>query len=184
MRSTATLRNGLVVSIRRIRKDDRERLLRAFRSLDRETVYTRFFGYVAEISDEELDRATETDPRRQVALVVTIGDGDDEVIIGGGRYVVIEGPQRIAEIAFTVDEDYQGLGIASLVLRKLIEIGRGFGLSRFEADVLGSNAAMLRVFARTGLRMDQRREDGVIHVGLSLAEPRQAAEQKLDGEIR
>jgi RimJ/RimL family protein N-acetyltransferase len=176
---TTTLKNGLAVSIRPIRADDRDRLRRAFESLDRETVYTRFFRYATEMTGEQLRRATETDPKRHVALVVTIGEGDDEAIIGGGRYVMTSIPERVAEIAFTVEEDYQGLGIASLVLRKLIEIGRGFGLSRFEADVLGANAAMLRVFARSGLPMEQQREGGIIHVRLSLAEPRRAAEREV-----
>ena len=45
------------------------------RDLDRESVYTRFFRYVSELSEEDLRRATETDPEREVALVVTVGSG-------------------------------------------------------------------------------------------------------------
>ncbi len=67
---------------------------------------------------------------------------------------------RSAEIAFTVEEDYQGQGIASSILRHLIHIAREKGVSRFEADVLAENIAMLAVFARSGLPMKKSLEEG------------------------
>ena len=166
---TCTLRNGVEVTIRAIRPDDRDRLVAAFRKLDRESVYTRFFRFVTELSDADLKRATETHPDREVALVVTIGSGADEVIIAGGRYVVSpEQGGRTAEIAFIVEEDYHGLGIAGAIMQHLVEIARERGIALFEADVLSGNRPMLRVFARSGLSMTQRQEGGVIHVKLSL----------------
>ena len=82
-------------------------------------------------------------------MVVTTPCGDEETIIGAGRYVVGEAADsgRSAEVAFMVEEDYQGLGIASHLLRHLIQIGRQKNVSRFVADVLSGNQAMLRVFA-------------------------------------
>jgi hypothetical protein len=41
-------------------------------------------------------------------------------------------------------------------------------VSRFKADVLAGNQAMLGVFAGSGLPMKQQREGGVIQVTLSL----------------
>jgi RimJ/RimL family protein N-acetyltransferase len=105
-----------------------------------------------------------------VALVVTTRTGEDENLIGGGRYcseVALHGSQR-AELAFITDNDYRGRGIASLILRHLILIGRDQGLLSFEADVLAQNQAMLAVFQRSGLLMKQRREGNVVHVTLSL----------------
>lgn len=173
MQATATLKNGLEVSIRPARADDRDRFARAFRNLDRESVYTRFFRYVTELTDADLERAVQPDPEREVALVVTRGSGADEIIIAGGRYVASSaaGGERTAEVAFMVEEDYQGFGIAGLLLRRLAEIAREQRISRFEADVLSENRSMLRVFARSGLPMTQRRDAGVIHVQLSLAAP-------------
>jgi RimJ/RimL family protein N-acetyltransferase len=70
--------------------------------------------------------------------------------------------------AFTVKEDYQGHGIASRILRHLIHIARENGVSRFEAYVLAENTAMLTVFARSGLPMEKKLEEGALHVRLSL----------------
>jgi RimJ/RimL family protein N-acetyltransferase len=104
--------------------------------------------------------------------VVTIpADGGNETIIGAGRYVLYDPPntQRSAEIAFTVEEDYQGRGIASRILRHLIHIAQGKGVSQFEAEVLSENRSMLAVFARSGLPMKKTLEEGAIHLTLSLS---------------
>ena len=132
-----TLGNGTVVTIRAIRPEDKNRLVSAFKSLDRETVYARFFHYVNELTAQDLRRATEVDFDRDVILVVTTNLGDEEIVIGTGRYVVYEEADsgRSAEVAFIVREDYQGLGIASRLLRHLVQIGRQKNVSRFTAYV-------------------------------------------------
>jgi GNAT superfamily N-acetyltransferase len=166
-----TLPNGLTVTIRALRPDDRERLAAAIRQLDPESIYTRFFTYKKELTEAGLTRAMTVDPDREVALLVTTGAGADEIVIGSGRYYVLdarEGGPR-AEVAFVVEEDYHGLGIAGRLLRHLTGLARERGIVALEADVLAENKAMLAVFARSGLPMQQRREDGVLHVTLSLA---------------
>jgi RimJ/RimL family protein N-acetyltransferase len=162
------LKNGLAVTVRPVRPDDRDRLARAFRELKRETVYTRFFRYLAEPTEAQLKRATEFDPEKEMALVATVRKAAEEAIIAGGRYIVLAENPRAAEVAFLVEEDYQGQGIASLLLRQLADIARRRGLARFEADVLSENGSMLRVFARSGLAMRQRRQGGVTHIELAL----------------
>ena len=165
-----TLRNGTPITVRAARADDGPKIRRAFKGLNRDTVYTRFFGYKADVSDAELARITGVDFDRDVALLVTTGSGDDEVVIGGASYFTVEaGPlARSAEIAFTVEEDYQGLGVASLLMRHIIRIARENNLSRLEADVLVRNLPMLAVFKRSGLPMTTQREGNVVHVTLSL----------------
>ena len=166
------LKDGTAVTIRAIRPDDKNRIAEAFKNLESESVYTRFFQYRSGLTEEELKGATEVDFENTVALVVTIpADGGNETIIGAGRYVLYDPPTepRSAEIAFTVEEDYQGQGIASRILRHLIHIARGKGVSRFEAEVLVENRAMLGVFARSGLPMKKSLEGGALHVSLSLS---------------
>jgi RimJ/RimL family protein N-acetyltransferase len=66
------------------------------------------------------------------------------------------------------DDHYRGRGVASLILRHLVRIGREQGLVRFEADVLAQNQAMLSVFRRSGLLMKQRSVGNIIHLTLAL----------------
>ena len=160
-----TLKDGTQVVLRATRPDDRERIRNAFRKLERESIYTRFFGAKSELSDRELTRLTAVDFDRDVALLATTKSNDEEIVIGSACYFsVAGGSERAAEIAFTVEEDYHRRGIASLLMKHLVRIARKNGFTRLEAYVLGSNRAMLEVFNRSPLRKSFRREDGVVQV--------------------
>jgi GNAT superfamily N-acetyltransferase len=156
---------GEQVSIRAVRPDDRERIVKAFRGLDRRSVYLRFFSHKKELGDEELRRVTECDGVIEAVLVATVGSGDREIIVGLGSYVR---SGAAADIAFAVEEDFQGRGIASRLLQQLVDIARANGIVRFEADVLAENTPMLAVLRNSGLRMRTSHEQGVVHATLFL----------------
>jgi RimJ/RimL family protein N-acetyltransferase len=155
------LNDGTAVTVRAIRPDDKARVLRAFHALAAESIYTRFFGMKKALSDQDLRQLTEIDHARDVALVVVLG----EQLIGGGRYMASD---ATAEIAFTVEEDYQRKGVTTRVLRHLVRIARENGIEAFEAFVLPENRAMLGVFKRCGLPMETKRGDGLVRVTLRL----------------
>jgi len=164
------LRNGSEVTIRSIRPEDKELIIAAFKELDESTIYTRFFAPKKYITDQELKWATEIDFFRNVALVACVLESGRERIIGVGRYIAAEepAPPSSAEIAFVVEEDYHGLGLASILLRHLVLIARKQGISRFEAEVLPANRAMLRVFSRAGLPMTTAQSGDSLHVAIFL----------------
>jgi len=64
-----TLRDGTAVTVRAAGANDGPKIRRAFLNLERDTVYTRFFGYKADVSDAELGRITGADFERAVALL-------------------------------------------------------------------------------------------------------------------
>jgi GNAT superfamily N-acetyltransferase len=154
------------ITIRPVRPDDRERIIKAFRELDRHSVYLRFFSHKKELQDAELRPVTECDGASRAVLVATVGGGDREIIVGLGEYV---SSGAAAEIAFAVEEDFQRRGIASRLLRELAGIARANGIVQFEGDVLAENTPMLAVLRRSGLRMQTIHEQGVVHATLSLA---------------
>jgi RimJ/RimL family protein N-acetyltransferase len=155
------------VTVRAIRPDDKERIVKAFRGLEPGSVYLRFFSHKKEVSGKELQRLTEPDGVRDVVLVATTGSGDRETIIGVGQYAH-HGPS--AEIAFVVEEDYRGRGIATRLLQQLARIGRENAIPRFEADVLEENAPMLSVLRHSGLPVRESLSDGIVHVTLLLSD--------------
>jgi RimJ/RimL family protein N-acetyltransferase len=153
------------VTIRAIRPDDRVRIVKAFQALEPRSIYLRFFGAKRELSAEEVRRVTEPDPARD-ALVATVATEDrGEIVVGLGEYV---GAGGSAHIAFAVEEDYQGRGLAGRLLERLARIAREKGVSRFEADVLAENTPMLKVLRHSGLPMTESEQDGVVHVTLTL----------------
>ena len=162
------LKDGTAVTIRAIQRGDKSRLLEAFKTLDRESVYRRFFSPKKELSDRELEQLTDVDFSQVVALVVTTQRADGEILIGGGRYATEGAGSGEAEIAFITHGNYRGLGIASLILKHLVHIAREAGVQRFDAEVLAENSPMLAVFSRSALSMQRRRDGSILHVTLSL----------------
>jgi GNAT superfamily N-acetyltransferase len=164
------LRDQRPVTIRAIRPGDKGLLLEAFKGLEASSIYTRFFGPRKELTDRELVQATEIDFIHNVALVSSVQESAGERIIGVGRYIALEGPDppSAAELAFVVEEDYHGQGLASILLKHLLPIARQQGISRFEADVLHGNKKMLRVFERSGLPVVTKASSDSIHITISL----------------
>ncbi len=167
-----TLKDGTPVILRGTRPEDGPNIRQAFRKLERETVYTRFFGPKSDLSETDLKRLTSTDLDRDAALLVTKTSDGEVIVVGSACYfgTTDEPSKRSAEIAFTVADEYQGLGIASLLLKHLVRIARQNGLTTLEAYVLAHNQPMLAVFNKSRLRKTVRREGDVLRVTLLLGQ--------------
>ena len=168
-----TLRDGQAVVLRPVRADDRERIAAAVRGLEAQTIYTRLFSPRRELSDSGLDRIMRVQPGREELLVATVGEGADERIVGSARFIAAgaddAAPSR-AEVAFVVEEDFQGRGLAGRLFAALAARARQHGIRHFDAEVLAGNKAMLAVFKKSGLPLQQRREDDVVHLSLDLGD--------------
>ena len=88
--------------------------------------------------------------------------------IGIGRYIVEVSDRRRAEIAFAVADEFQGLGVGSLLLKHLISIARSNGIEELFGTTLAVNQKMLRVFQRSNLPMHCHISDGVAEFWLEL----------------
>jgi GNAT superfamily N-acetyltransferase len=159
-RCTAALRDGTAVCVRAIRPDDKERLSIAFARLSARSVRQRFFHPVNELTADELQRLTEIDFRDHVGIVLTVGAGSDERLIAVGRYVRVVSGAELAEVAFTVADDYQHRGATTLLLRELVAIARERGVRNFVALVLNDNRPMLEIFRRSKLPLRESLVDG------------------------
>jgi ribosomal protein S18 acetylase RimI-like enzyme len=89
------------------------------------------------------------------------------MIVGGGRYIIAR--PGSAELAFTVEDDYQGQGIGSALLRHLVSLARAAGLQELTAEVMSDNTPMLRVFEKSGLPLERKLQAGVVRVTLRLS---------------
>ena len=160
------LRNGLEVVFRAVRPEDTERIVEAFKELEAQSIYTRFFGPKKEITEAELQSLREIDFDTRVTLLCTIERDGREIAIASGTYVRLS--EESAEVAFIVEEDYQRLGISKRMLGHLGKIARAKGLKSFAAEVLPYNSAMLHVFQSCGWPMKSSTSDGTVHLTLDL----------------
>ncbi|HVN30161.1 MAG TPA: GNAT family N-acetyltransferase [Candidatus Binataceae bacterium] len=159
------LRDGTAIHIRAIAPSDKELLFEHFSGLSPESRYTRFFGAKRTLSRDELARFTELDFDNQVGLTAEMLDDGRERFIGIGRY--FRSPERSrAEVAFAVLDQYQGRGIATLLLEHLRRIAHQAGIEEFVADVMASNTHMLDVFRDSGFQRKSHSQGGVVHVSL------------------
>ena len=165
----AVLRDGTAICARAIRPDDKARLQAAFARLSPRSVYQRFFHLVNELTIDDLRRFTEIDFRDHVAIVLTVGDESEERLIAVGRYIRVASEADLAEVAFTVADEYQGRGAATLLLRELVATARHAGVRRLLAHVLSENGPMLEVFRRSKLPLGESMDHGTRRLVLDLA---------------
>ena len=164
------LRDGRAVTIRAIRPDDKGALIEALNKMSAQSLYLRLFSAKRKFSDEEMNQATAVDFVNVVALLAVLDKDGSGQIVGGGRYIRIgnSGTGPGAEVAFLIDDACQGLGIGSRIFKHLVAIARESGITQFEAEVLPSNAAMLGLFARSGLPVARSTTRDSVHVTIQL----------------
>jgi RimJ/RimL family protein N-acetyltransferase len=169
--STEKLRDGRSVTIRAIRPDDKGPLIDALGKVSRQSLYLRLFSAKRNFSDEEMNQITAVDFVNIVALVAVLDKDGSDQIVGGGRYIRIDpsGGGQSAEVAFLIEDACQGLGIGSRIFKRLVAIARESGITQFEAEVLPSNAAMLGLFARSGLPVAKTMTRDSVHITIQLA---------------
>jgi RimJ/RimL family protein N-acetyltransferase len=167
-RVSVVLRDGLSANIRTIRPDDEDKILALFYRFTPRTVYIRFHHMLKEMSREDVRQFCTVEYDRSVALVAAVVSDGEEKIIAVGRYARSPG-SNTAEIAFAVEDPYQGKGLGTHLLHQLALIAREHGINVFEAEVLAQNQDMLRVLKNSGYHMVQESESGVCRAILDIA---------------
>ena len=166
----ARLRDGREVIVREIGAQDEKEIVEAFERLSAESRYTRFMIPLRELSPRMLAAATHPVPGRDVALVAVSGEGEDEDIVAGARYVGAPGSDT-CEFAVTVADDWHGLGLAGRLMEILIANPSERGLRCMEGQVLAVNTPMRRLAKRLGFSDRQCPEDAALRlVSLNLAQ--------------
>jgi RimJ/RimL family protein N-acetyltransferase/nucleotide-binding universal stress UspA family protein len=142
----ALLPDGGRVRLRPIEPADRDALAAGFERLSPESRYRRFFSPVSRLSERQLDYLTRVDHHDHEALLAIDPEGDR--LVGVARFVRT-GPQE-AEPAIVVADDWQGRGVASVLLDRLVERALEEGIVAFRALVLAGNPDAVRVLSRLG----------------------------------
>jgi GNAT superfamily N-acetyltransferase len=130
--------DGTPLVVRPINLGDVERLARLFTRLSPETIHLRFFSPIRHIPRPALLRMAAVDHVRRDALVAL--DGDE--IVAVARYDAAPGAHE-AEIAFTVEDNWQHHGIGKRLGVRLAHLARDRGYDMFTATMLPDNRAAL-----------------------------------------
>jgi RimJ/RimL family protein N-acetyltransferase len=157
------LRDRRRVRLREIRPDDREEVRQAFDRLSSQSRYTRFMSNVKELSPPMLDCVVHKQTERELGLVAEIDALDGIDIVAGARYYVQADNER-CEFAITVADGWQGAGLASRLMRELIQAARIRGLKQIEGFVLAGNSGMLNLARRLGFTVETDPDDMMVKI--------------------
>ncbi|MBU0544470.1 MAG: GNAT family N-acetyltransferase [Proteobacteria bacterium] len=158
-----TFKNGVAVSFRAIKPSDEEGMRRLFYRFSDEAVYYRYFSNVKTMPHSRMQEYVNIDFSQIMSIVGFVGELGQEHIIAEARFLKNR-HNLFAEVAFVVDEKYQGLGIATYMYQMLTDIAKEQGLHGFTADVLSSNVDMMKVLAKGGHRIKANLENGIYEV--------------------
>lgn len=165
----------LKVHFRPIQPSDERRLQELFYSHSPATIYQRYFAHLKHLQRETVQQMVTLDYRDAMAIVGEIPWEGATRLIAVGRYYR-DGSSNWAEVALTVQEDFQRRGIATFLLRQLAKAAAEQGIIGFKAEVLSQNTGMLKTFSKTAKRVLTNAQDEVTTVKFELkdmAKPRE-----------
>ncbi len=167
------LKTGRPALLRRARPEDKPLFLEFLSRLSEDTLRMRFFSPTSPETAADLLLSQKPDEEK-VTLVVLAGDPPR--IVATGEYVRAKGKDT-AEVAFLVDDAYQGKGLGTLLLERLALLAAKRGIRRFLAYTLAENQKMLSVFQESGFEVRAYREGGEVEVEFEIIPSEKAVER-------
>jgi acetyl coenzyme A synthetase (ADP forming)-like protein len=174
------LKDGSRMRLRPIKGDDVERWLTFVSRLSDRTKYLRFH-YVPRLGREDAIRYCNVDYRDAFAFVAEVLRERQEEIIAIGRYYRLPN-KTTAEVAFVIEDPYQGKGIGTKLMEWLANVARDNGITTFEASVLAENEEMMTVFRDYGFHIISHLEEGEYQVSFPIARTGRVVEKEEERE--
>ena len=145
-----TLRDGTVVAVRPLEPADRAVVAVAASCLSRRTLYLRFASAKPGLSKRDLDALMDIDHHGREALLAVDPLTRDGVAIA--RYAELPGEPGAVDIALTIADAWQGRGLGTALLSRLLARAREEGHVLARASVLSENLPSLTMLRRAGFR--------------------------------
>lgn len=175
--------DGLELLLRPVRADDKRRIAQAFERLSPQTRYRRFFAPMVRLGEQDLRYLTEVDHHDHEAIAAV--NPENGMIVAVARYVRSDDPTE-AEVAVVVGDPWQGRGVATVLLQRLVGRAREEGIDHFVALVMSDNAEALELFRHLapGGSRTRRSASGHTELVMSLPEPERIGESTLGRALR
>jgi len=137
-----TLKDGTIVQLRPIHKDDGAKYEDLAKYISDESMYNRFLG-VVKLTDKQIEKFTQLDYSKEMAIVAEVLSNDQKQIIGIARLAADE--YNTAEMAITIIDNWHGQGLGKLLTHYILKIGKELGYKTITARVFESNKAMIKI---------------------------------------
>ena len=155
-----TLRDGREVVVRPIRPSDLELERRFVAGLSPRTRYLRLLSG-RELQPGELERWTDIDPAREIAIIAVAGEGDEQQV-GVARCAVDDDAPPRWDFGIVVADAWQGLGVGEVLLAHLIERAEAAAIPALSSVTLPENRRMLALARRFGFSVRSEPGDATL----------------------
>jgi len=164
--------DGTQVVLRPIRPEDEPLLVKFHGTLSERSVSLRYFHAMkltARVAHERLTRICFIDYDREMALVADRKNPEtgEHEIRGVGRLSKVRGTDD-AEFALVVSDPYQGLGLGTELVNRLIQVGRDENIHRIFGDILPENIEMQRICEKLNFKMTHNVKESLIRATTEL----------------
>lgn len=146
------------VFFRPVKTTDERLLQELYYALGNEDRKLRFFAPKATFSHDETQHTVNVDYETVFAVVGLVGGEESKKIVAIGSYY-LNRATNMAEIAFTVAEEYRNQGLTSHMVVKLIDIAMEKGVRGFEGEVLKFNDPMVHILRTVPYDISFKSED-------------------------
>ncbi len=133
--------------------------------ISRESLRMRFMASISEVSETTIKNLCNGDFKQDGCILAITGEGEAKKVIGLGNYVAT-GNGHSAEVAFLIEDAYQGRGISTILIERLAGLAAANGFIDFEAEVLPDNQPMMNVFKSSGFEKHRVWSSDTVHFEL------------------
>ncbi|MFH0891266.1 MAG: bifunctional acetate--CoA ligase family protein/GNAT family N-acetyltransferase [Candidatus Falkowbacteria bacterium] len=159
------MKNGQKVVLRPIRPEDEPMEAEMFTHFSAETERHRFFHRIGDITHELLQRYTQVDYDREIAIVAELTEKKEKKMLGVVR-LIADPYGETAEFAIVVADPWQKQGLGNKFTDYILEIARERGLKKVYASFLKDNPPMIHIFEKRGFAITYK--DKIGHAELEL----------------
>jgi len=137
--------------------------------LSERSVYLRFFQIRKAFPRDLARELVAVDYVENMGIVGTLGNSDTSPIVAAAHWM-LDPDENMAEVAFSVADEYQRRGIGSHLFNFMIRVARSRGIRGFRANVLAENIGMRRIFDRSGYVLHTSYDGGMVSLHFYFSE--------------
>ena len=161
---------GKKVFLRPAKPTDERLIQEHFYNMDKDDVISRFMHEKLLFPRQDVADMYQVDYVQNMTIVAVVGEEGVERIVSVGAYF-FEPARNTAEVAFSVLKDWQGLGLSSLIIRKLADAARENGISGLTAYTQPNNQRMIKLFQSLPYKVKTSFDEDMLYLSCKFDEP-------------
>lgn len=162
--------NGIPINFRPAKPVDQRSIQEHYYTMNRGDIVSRFFHEKKSFVHDQIETTYDIDYINDLTIVATIGEMGFEKIIAVGEYfrnTII----NMAEVAFSVSQKYQGMGIANILMATLAIAAKDNEIKGLIAYTSPQNKGMIRLFNKLPYGIHSEKDGDMVILNCLFSEP-------------